>query len=92
MKRLVLIISAILSLATLQAQTSDGYLTDGDIVSISVEIEEGELKRYYLEASADGILTQSYATANCLWVLGISQNNDAYHYTLKDLTTNRCNS
>ena len=89
MKRLVLIISAILSLVTLQAQTSDGYLTDGDIVSISVEISESELNRYYLEASADGILTQSYATANCLWVLGISQDNDAYYYTLKDLTTNR---
>lgn len=89
MKRLVLIISAILSLVTLQAQTSDGYLTDGDIVSISVEISESELNRYYLEASADGILTQSYATANCLWVLGISQNNGAYHYTLKDLTSDK---
>ena len=91
MKRLVLIISAILLLATLQAQTpvTDGYLTDGDIVSISVEIQENELNRYYLEASADGILTQSYTTANCLWELGISENNGAYHYTLKDLTSDK---
>ena len=91
MKRLLLIISAILSLVALQAQTpvTDGYLTDGDIVSISVEIQENELNRYYLEASADGILTQSYATANCLWELGISQNNGAYHYTLKDLTSDK---
>ena len=89
MKRNLLVIFAILSLAATQAQTSDGYLTDKDIVSISVEIKEGELKRYYLEASADGILTQSYATANCLWELGISQNNGAYHYTLKDLTSNK---
>ena len=89
MKKLLLIISAILSLVTLQAQVSDGYLTDGDIVSISVEIQENELNRYYLEASADGILTQSYATANCLWELGISENNGAYHYTLKDLTSDK---
>ena len=91
MKKLLLIISAILSLVALQAQTpvTDGYLTDGDIVSISVEIQENELNRYYLEASADGILTQSYATANCLWELGISENNGAYHYTLKDLTSDK---
>ena len=89
MKRILLVIFAILSLAVTQAQTSDGYLTSGDIVSISAEINEGGLKRYYLEASADGILTQSYATANCLWELGISQNNGAYHYTLKDLTSNK---
>ena len=89
MKRILLVIFAILSLAATQAQTSDGYLSDGDIVSISVEINEGGLKRYYLEASADGILTQSYATANCLWELGISQNNGAYHYTLKDLTSDK---
>ena len=91
MKRLVLIIFAILSLVALQAQTpiTDGYLTDKDIVSISVEINENVLNRYYLEASADGILTQSYATANCLWELGISENNGAYHYTLKDLTSDK---
>ena len=89
MKRLVLIIFAILSLVTLQAQTSDGYLTDKDIVSISVEINENGVKRYYLEASADGILTQSYATANCLWELGISENNGVYHYTLKNLTSDK---
>lgn len=91
MKRILLVIFAILSLVTLQAQTpvTDGYLTDKDIVSISVEIDEGGVKRYYLEASADGFLTQSYATANCLWELGISENNGAYHYTLKDLTSDK---
>ena len=91
MKRLLLIISAILSLATLQAQTpvTDGYLTSGDIVSISVEVQENELNRYYLEASANGIRTQSYATDNCLWELGIVENNGSYQYTLKDITTEK---
>ena len=88
MKRLVLIISAILSLATLQAQTpvTDGYLTDGDIVSIST-IDSN--KRYYLEASTSGIKTQENVTDNCLWEIGITENEGTFYYTFKDLTTEK---
>ena len=45
MKRLVLIISAILSLVALQAQVSDGYLTNEDYVTISVLVDENGDKR-----------------------------------------------
>ena len=87
MKRLVLIISAILSLATLQAQTvTDGYLTDGDIVSISTIYSN---ERYYLEASTSGIQTRDNATDNCLWQIGITKNGDTFYYTFKDLTTGK---
>lgn len=88
MKRLVLIISAILLLATLQAQTpvTDGYLTDGDIVSISTIYSN---KRYYLEASTSGIKTQENVNDNCLWKIGITENGDNFDYTLQDLTTEK---
>ena len=45
MKQLLLIISAILSLVTLQAQGSDGYLTNEDYVTISVLVDENGEKR-----------------------------------------------
>lgn len=80
MKRLLLIISAIFSLAGMQAQT---YLEDGDVVSISFIAND---LHYYLEASGNGILTKTYPTDNCLWELGITQNGQ---YTLKDLSTGR---
>ena len=80
MKRLVLIISAIFSLAGMQAQT---YLKNGDVVSISFIANN---LHYYLEASGNGILTKTYPTDDCLWELGITQNGQ---YTLKDLTTGR---
>ena len=88
MKRLVLIISAILSLVTLQAQTpvTDGYLTHGDIVSISTVYSN---KRYYLEASTSGIKTQENVNDNCLWQIGITKNGDTFNYTFKDLTTGK---
>lgn len=89
MKRLLLIISLIFSLTGMLAQTSDGYLTDGDIVSISVLSDENGIKRYYLEASTDGLLTKEYATKECLWKLGITENNGNYTYTLQDMTTNK---
>ena len=80
MKRLLIILSAIFSFAGIQAQT---YLNDGDYVTISFIANNF---RYYLEASGDGILTQSYATDECLWKLGITQTGN---YTLQDLTTGR---
>ena len=89
MKRLVLIISAILSLATLQAQTSvtDGYLTDGDIVTIAYDYWEQGYR--YLEASTDGIRTAKVASDKCFWEIGITKNNSEYFYTFKSLATNR---
>ena len=91
MKRFLMIIMAITAMASIQAQTpvTDGYLTDGDIVTISAQVDENGLKRYYLEASNNGIQTREYATDNCLWQLGISQNNGTYSYTLKDLATQK---
>ena len=80
MKRLVLIISAIFSLAAVQAQT---YLKNGDVVSISFIANN---LHYYLEASGNGILTKTYPTDDCLWELGITQNGQ---YTLRDLSTGR---
>ena len=80
MKRLLIILAAIFSFAGIQAQT---YLNDGDYVTISFIANNF---RYYLEASGDGILTQSHATDECLWKLGITQTGN---YTLQDLTTGR---
>lgn len=80
MKRLLIILAVIFSFAGIQAQT---YLNDGDYVTISFIANNF---RYYLEASGDGILTQSHATDECLWKLGITQTGN---YTLQDLTTER---
>ena len=86
MKRLLLIIFSIFTLATIQAQTKS-YLHSGDIVSIYY-IANGI--RYYLEASGNGALTQKQdITDDCLWRLGVTQNGNAFNYTFQDLTTGR---
>ena len=89
MKKLLLIISAILSLATLQAQTpvTDGYLTSGDIVSIAYDFWGNGYR--YLEASTDGIRTAKVASDKCFWEIGITKNKSEYFYTFKSLATNR---
>lgn len=89
MKKLLLIISAILSLVALQAQTpvTDGYLTDGDIVTIAYDYWEQGYR--YLEASTDGIRTAKVASDKCFWEIGITENNSEYFYTFKSLATNR---
>lgn len=89
MKRLLLIISAILSLVTLQAQVSDGYLTNEDYVTISVLVDENGEKRYYLAASSSGVYTTEDVNDDCLWQLGVIQTNGAYSYTLNNITTAR---
>ena len=94
MKRFLMIIMAITAMASIQAQTqtpvTDGYLTDGDIVTISAqESDRNVLKRYYLEASNNGIQTREYATDNCLWQLGITPNGKTFNYTLRDMTTGK---
>ena len=86
MKRLVLIISAIISLATLQAQ----YLQTGDIVSISFkDFPWGETNDYYtyMEASSSGILSTNVVNDNCLWRLEVNEQNNTY--TFQDLTTGK---
>ena len=86
MKRLLLIIFSIFTLATIQAQTKS-YLHSGDIVSIYY-IANGI--RYYLEASGNGALTQKQdITDDCLWRLGVTQNGNAFNYTFQDLTAGR---
>ena len=89
MKRLLLIISAILSLVALQAQTpvTDGYLTSGDIVSIAYDYWEQGYR--YLEASTDGIRTAKVASDKCFWEIGITKNYSEYFYTFKSIATNR---
>ena len=98
MKRFLMIIMAITAMASIQAQTpvTDGYLTDGDIVTISATAREWSPSanqnvdnRYYLEASRNGIQTRDYATDECLWRLGITKNGNSFNYTLQDLTTGR---
>ena len=86
MKRLVLIISAILSLATIQAQT---YLKDGDIVSISFKDTPWQTFDYYtyMEASSSGIFSTNVVNDNCLWRLEVDEQNNTY--TFQDLTTDK---
>ena len=79
MKKLLLIISAVLGITTAQAQ----YLNNGDVVSICFIAND---VRYYLEASGNGVLTQSYPTDDCLWTLGVDEDGN---YTFQDLTTER---
>ena len=85
MKRLLLIIFAILSLATIQAQ----YLKTGDIVSISFKDTPWQTFNYYtyLEASSSGILSTNVVNDNCLWELTVDEKNNTY--TFKDLTTGK---
>lgn len=88
MKRLLLILSAILSLVGVQAQT----LKTGDVVSISFKNTPWSTLDYYtyMEASTSGILSKTYATDDCLWVLEATPlNNGGYQYAFKDLTTGK---
>ena len=89
MKKLLLIISAILSLATLQAQTpvTDGYLTNGDIVSIRYINMWNTGATNYLSLSQNGISTLGYVDENCLWRLHITQNGNNYEYTFEHIAT-----
>ena len=93
MKRLLLIISAILGITTAQAQ----YLKEGDIVSMHVGYWEQtawwpeyvyEYRTTYMEASSSGIKAISYATDNCLWELDVDTvSANTYTYSFRDLTT-----
>ena len=87
MKRILLVISAILSLVTLQAQTSDGYLSDGDIVSIRYINMWNTGATNYISLSQSGISTLGYVDENCLWRLGITRNGNNYEYTFEHIAT-----
>ena len=87
MKRLLLIISAILSLAHMQAQVTDGYLTDGDIVSIRYINKWNTGTTNYISLSQNGISTLGYVDENCLWRLGITRIGNNYEYTFEHIAT-----
>ena len=89
MKKLLLtILTAILSLANLQAQeVTDGYLTNGDIVSIRYINMWNTGSVNYLQLSQNGISTLGYADENCLWRLGILKNGNNYEYTFEHIAT-----
>ena len=90
MKKLLLIIAAaILPLALIQAQTqtTDGYLTSGDIVSIRYINMWNTGATNYISLSQDGISTLGYVDTNCLWRLGITQNGNNYEYTFEHIAT-----
>ena len=87
MKKLLLIISAILSLAHMQAQVTDGYLTDGDIVSIRYINKWNTGTINYISLSQSGISTLGYVDENCLWRLGITRNGNNYEYTFEHIAT-----
>ena len=87
MKRLLLIIFAILSLAHMQAQVTDGYLTNGDIVSIRYINMWNTGATNYLSLSQNGISTLGYVDENCLWRLGIVENGNNYEYTFEHIAT-----
>lgn len=98
MKKLLPFIYTCLVCLTAQAQqtpVSDGYLTDGDYVTISFCTSywdnQGQKHDQYnsLEASTSGLLTQTVPSNSCLWQIGIQAVNSGYAYTFLDLTTNR---
>lgn len=88
MKKLFFFIMLAISLivAPAKAQTTDGYLTDGDIVSISYT-SSGD--RTYLQASGNGVGVVAEANDNCLWEIGIIQNGSSYTYTFRSVSTER---
>ena len=90
MKKVFLIIAAaFLSLANAHAQVTDGYLTSGDIVSISFDNWGQGNPYYYIEANNNGTQTVQAVTTNCLWEIGISKNGNEYEYTFKHTSLNR---
>ena len=87
MKRLLIILSAIFSFAGMQAQTTDGYLTNGDIVTIRFSYPGWNINNMYLQLSQQGISSIGYPDENCLWRLGIVENGNSYQYTFEHVAT-----
>ena len=80
MKKLSCFLCALFLLnTTLYAQTTDGYLTSGDYVTISYNSNPaswggGTFDNRYLEASNSGLIAKTGVTDNCLWQIFITQN------------------
>ena len=93
MKKLSCFLCALFLLnTTLYAQTTDGYLTSGDYVTISYNSNPaswggGTFDNRYLEASNSGLIAKTGVTDNCLWQIFITQNGASYSYTFRDVTT-----
>ena len=87
MKRIFLLVYTCLFCVSLQAQTTDGYLTDGDIVSIRYINMWNTEATNYISLSQSGISTLGYVDENCLWRLGITPNGNNYEYTFEHIAT-----
>lgn len=87
MKRIFLLVYTCLFCISLQAQTTDGYLTDGDIVSIRYINMWNTEATNYISLSQSGISTLGYVDENCLWRLGITPNGNNYEYTFEHIAT-----
>lgn len=87
MKRIFLLVYTCLFCVSFQAQTTDGYLTDGDIVSIRYINMWNTEATNYISLSQSGISTLGYVDENCLWRLGITPNGNNYEYTFEHIAT-----
>lgn len=75
-----------LSICPAQAQTTDGYLTTGDIVSISYKQYPwgGDLpKPKYMSVEGGVITSVEDVTSSCLFQIFIEEVNGFYYYTFK---------
>ena len=87
MKRIFLLVYTCLFCVSLQAQTTDGYLTDGDYVTISYNNDWGNtIPTTYLEASTGGLRAVEDVSDSCLWILHITDNGLSYSYTFENVT------
>ena len=82
MKKLLLFSLFFLVALGAKAQVTDGYLTDGDIVTISHNNHSGQT-HHYLEISSSGFQTVDKVSINCLWRIGITKVNNQYEYSFK---------
>ena len=87
MKKLLLFSLFFLVALGAKAQVTDGYLTDGDIVSIRYINMWNTGSTNYLSLSQNGISTLGYVDENCLWRLGITHNGNNYEYTFEHIAT-----
>ena len=87
MKKLLLFSLFFLVALGAKAQVTDGYLTNGDIVSIRYINMWNTGSTNYLSLSQNGISTLGYVDENCLWRLHITQNGNNYEYTFEHIAT-----
>ena len=88
MKRLMIIIMAIMAMATVNAQdfpSNEDYVTISSVVPNYWDKSQGKQidLRLYLEATTSGISTQRNVSDGCLWQLETNANG----YALKNVST-----